>query len=212
MPVRQMLKTLAPEMPFGSRMLFANLWLFEGLVKKKLAASPRTDALIRTTTAPTILEAGAGNSILPTKARSVMNLRLLPGDNIKEVIKQVEWTIDDPRVKIQPLDGHMIENSFVSDTNSPEFKTIERTIRQVFPGVLVAPGLCLAITDSRYYTPLTPNIFRFSPIRLQPDNLQRFIHGGDEKISIESYLQAVTFYMQLIRNSDSMEEMNGAST
>ena len=211
MPVRQMFGTLAPEMPFGMRIIFANLWLFEGLVEKKLAASPRTNALIRTTTAPTIFTSGVKENILPTTARSVVNFRLLQGESIGSVMEYVRRTIDDPRVKIRPSAGFSSEPSYISDTGSPGFRAIELTIRQVFPEVLVAPGLCIGATDSRHYAKLTKSIFRFSPLWLRPDDLQR-IHGIDERISIENYTKVVKFYTQLIRNSDSMEEMGGAST
>ncbi len=210
MPIRQMFGTLAPEMPFGMKMIFANLWLFEGLVEKKLAAAPRTNALIRTTTAPTIFTSGVKENILPTTARSVVNFRLLQGESIGSVMEHVRRTIDDPRVEIRPSGGFSSEPSYISGTGSSGFKAIERTIRQVFPEVLVAPGLCIGATDSRHYAKLTESIFRFSPLWLRPDDLQR-IHGIDERISIENYTKVVKFYMQLIRNSDSMEDMDGAS-
>jgi carboxypeptidase PM20D1 len=210
-PIKQMFETLAPEMPFGMRMIFANLWLFEGLINKKLASAPRTNALIRTTTAPTIFESGVKENILPTKARSVVNFRLLPGESIDSVMEHVRSTIDDPRVEIRPSGVFNSEPSFISDTGSPAFKIVERTIRQVFPQVLAAPGLCIGATDSRHYAKLTGSIFRFSPLWLHPDDLQR-IHGIDERISIENYTQVVMFYMQLIRNSNSMGMTEGAST
>jgi len=204
LPIRQMFGTLAPEMPFSMKTIFANLWLFEGLVEKKLAAAPRTNALIRTTTAPTIFTSGVKENILPTTARSVVNFRLLQGESIGSVMEHVRRTIDDPRVKIRPSGGFSSEPSYVSDTGSPGFRVIERTIRQVFPEVLVAPGLCIGATDSRHYAKLTESIFRFSPLWLRPDDLQR-IHGIDERISIENYTKVVKFYTQLIRNSGSMQ-------
>ena len=42
---------------------------------------------------------------------------------------------------------------------------LNRTIREIFPDVIVAPGLMVAATDSRHYAGVTDNIFRFSPVR-----------------------------------------------
>jgi carboxypeptidase PM20D1 len=81
-PVLKMLETLSPEMPFGMRVVFANLWLFEGLMKKKLTTAPRTNALVRSSIAPTIFHSGVKENILATKARAVVNCRILPGDTI----------------------------------------------------------------------------------------------------------------------------------
>lgn len=69
-PVRKMFESLAPEMPFGTRMIFSNLWLFEGLVKWKLALNPGTNALIRTTTVqPYFMAASRKTSWPPGRGR-----------------------------------------------------------------------------------------------------------------------------------------------
>lgn len=56
-------------------------------------------------------------------------------------------------------------------------------------------------TDTRHYTHLTSNIYRFSPTYNYPEDLPRF-HGHNERISIKNYEQAVNFYYHLIRNAD----------
>ncbi len=106
-------------------------------------------------------------------------------------------------MNIEPSKGFGGEPSLVSDTESPSFSALEHTIRQVFPKVIVAPGLVVGVTDSRHYADLTNSIYRFSPIWVRPEDLDR-IHGTNERISIEEYEQAVRFYVQLIRNSGSM--------
>jgi carboxypeptidase PM20D1 len=198
-PVRKMFETLSPEMPFGMRMVFSNLWLFEGLVKKKLTSVPRTNAIVRTTTAPTIFQAGVQENVLATKARAVINYRLLSGDTISKVLHRVRETIDDPRVRIVELEGLKNDPSDIADTGSRGYQSVEKAIRQIFPEALVAPGLVIAMTDSRHYSSMTGNIFHFTPIRLQSDDLKRF-HGIDERISPEDYREVVRFYAQLIRN------------
>lgn len=198
-PVKKMFETLSPEMPLGLRLVFANLWLFESLVKKELASMPRSNALIRTTVAPTIFQAGVKENVLAAKARAIVNYRILPGDTIDTVLMAVKDTINDSRVKVTLIEGMQSNPSGMADTESRGYKTIAATIHQVFPGTLVAPGLVLAITDSRHYASITDNILHFSPIRLRPDDLPR-IHGMDERISVEDYVAGVNFYGQLIRN------------
>ncbi|PKN51855.1 MAG: hypothetical protein CVU55_10440 [Deltaproteobacteria bacterium HGW-Deltaproteobacteria-13] len=203
-PVRKMFETLSPEMPFGLKAVFANLWLFDGLVKKKLASAPRSNALVRTTIAPTIFQAGVQENVLATKARAVINYRLLPGETINKVLLSVRKTINDPRVKIAALEGIKSDPSPIADTGSKGYKAVEQAIRQVFPEVLVAPGLVIAATDSRHYSAMTRNILHFSPVRLRSDDLQR-IHGKDERISTEGYKDVVRFYVQFIRNEGTIQ-------
>lgn len=196
-PVRKMFESLAPEMPFGMRMVFSNLWLFEGIVKQTLAAAPRTNALVRTTTAPTIFHAGIKENVLATQARAVVNFRLLPGDSIDQVLRTIRDVVHDSRVNIAVVERLKSEPSSIADTESAGYKSVEQAIYKVFPDVIVVPGLVIAATDSRHYSALTTNILHFSPIRLQSDDLRR-IHGKDERISMEDYENVVRFYIQLL--------------
>ncbi len=198
-PTRRMLEFLGPEMAWPQRLALANLWLFDPLVRKQLAASTLTNAIIRTTLAPTLFNAGMTEYSLPTQARAVVNLRIVPGDTIAGVTEHVRQTIDDPRVKIAALPIR-VEPSAVSDIEAASFSVIHRTIRQAIPEVLVAPALLVAGTDSRHYAPLTKNIYRFLPITLRPDDARRY-HGINERISLQDYERCVRFYTQLIRNS-----------
>jgi carboxypeptidase PM20D1 len=77
---------------------------------------------------------------------------------------------------------------------------LNRTIREVFPDVIVAPGLMVGATDSRHYMEITDKIFRFSPVRANSDDLKRF-HGTNERISVEGYADMIRFYRRLIENS-----------
>jgi carboxypeptidase PM20D1 len=198
---RQLFEYVGPEMSFPMKSVFANLWLFGPLVKRQLTASPTTNATIRTTTAATMFEGSIKENVLPIKARAVVNFRILPGDSIGSVIEHVRQTINDPRVKIRLLAGFGSEPSVESDVNAPSFQMLQRTIRQVFPDVVVAPNLVLGATDSRHYAGLSRNLYRFLPIWISAVDLRR-AHGTDERISVENYAQIVSFYRQLILNSD----------
>ena len=196
---REMLDFLGPEMSWSNRLALANLWLFEPLVRRQLARSPLTNAAIRTTVAPTIFQAGVAENVLPGDASAVVNLRLFTGDSIASAIARVGRIVDDARVDITALPVQ-VEPSAASNAGSAAFRVIQRTIRQTAPSVLVAPGLLVAATDSRHYAALTPNIFRFLPITIRPEDTKRY-HGIDERISFEDYERCVRFYAQLIRNA-----------
>ena len=77
---------------------------------------------------------------------------------------------------------------------------IQRTITQVAPGTVVAPWLLVGGTDSRYYSGLTPNIYRAEVATIGPDDLKR-AHGTDERLPVTEYARAIAFFVQLIRNS-----------
>jgi carboxypeptidase PM20D1 len=198
-PTIKMLEYLGPEMAWKQKLVLANLWLFEPLVRSRFARSPLTNAAIRTTQAFTVFEAGTAENVLPVRARAIMNARILPGETITGVIEHARRVIGDSQVKITPLNIRS-DPSPVSDIESSAFRLLQRTIEEVAPEVLVAPSLLVAATDSRHYAGLTKNIFRFLPITLGSDDAKRY-HGIDERISISDYERCVRFYIQLLRNS-----------
>jgi carboxypeptidase PM20D1 len=192
-------EAVAPEMPFGMRLLFANRWLFGPLIERQLSANPSTDAAIRTTTAVTIVEGGTRDNVLPRRARAVVNFRILPGDTVAGVRQHVQEVVDDPAVTVTVLDTAG-EPSPVAPTDSGAWRSLERTIRQTFPDTVVAPYLVTGGTDARHFAALTPNVYRFTPTRLTLPDLTR-IHGTDERIAVSNYGELVRFYAQLVRNA-----------
>jgi carboxypeptidase PM20D1 len=197
--VAEMFDTLAPEMGGFNRVVLSNLWLFRPLLLREFEKSGPTEAMIRTTTALTIFNAGDKDNVLPGNAEATVNFRLIPGDTQASVTDHVRTTVNDSRVSIQPFPGNA-DPPPVTGTASPSFQALNRTIREIFPDVIVAPGLMLAGTDSRHYTGITDNIFRFSPVRANSDDLKRF-HGTNERLSIEGYADMIRFYQRLIENT-----------
>lgn len=194
-----MLDYLGPEFPFPQKLAIANRWLTAPVLERMLAAGTSTNALIRTTTAATVFHGGVGENVLPTRARAVINFRILPGETSRDVLEHVRRVVDDVRVECRQRGSHS-EPSRVTAVDSPEFAQLQRTIGETFPDVLVSPGLTVGATDSRHYESLTEHTFRFLPMRLEKDDLPR-IHGIDERISVENYCEMIRFFIQQIRNS-----------
>ena len=209
-PVSEMFDALAPEMPIFMRAVVANRWLLGPLLLSRIEERRATNALIRTTTtAATIIRGGVKANMVPCEARAVVDFRVLPGDSVAGVIAHVRATIDDPEIHVRRFGSEPSEPSPVSDVGSASFAVLHRTVRQVFPDAVVAPGLVIGRTDSRHYATLADNGFRFLPLRLGPLDLKR-IHGTDERVSLENYAEIVRFYVQVLRNG-ALDVRNQAS-
>ncbi|HSA56560.1 MAG TPA: M20/M25/M40 family metallo-hydrolase, partial [Gemmatimonadaceae bacterium] len=189
---------LAPEMPFLRRLLLANLWLFRPVVVGAMARDERAAATLRTTTAATMIRGSPKSNVLPARAEAVVNFRILPGDTPDAVVAHVQRVVDDTAVRVTPQ-GRGSLPSPVADYASAEFRRLENTISQLFPGVVTVPFLMIAATDTRHYEPLTRNVFRFNPFVVNPDMLSG-AHGTNERIRADDFARGVRFYAQLIRN------------
>ncbi|RZN29407.1 M20 family peptidase [Bradyrhizobium sp. Leo121] len=197
--VSEMFDTLAPEMNGVNRVILSNLWLFKPLLLREFEKTGPTEAMVRTTTALTIFNAGDKDNVLPGRAEATVNFRLLPGDTQASVTDHVSSTVGNDRISIKPFPGNT-DPPPVTGTASVSYRTLNRTIREIYPDVIVAPGLMIAATDSRHYAGIADNIFRFSPVRANSDDLKRF-HGTNERLSIEGYADMIRFYRRFIENS-----------
>ena len=196
----EMFDTLAPEMSGFSRVALSNLWLFGPLVQRQLEGAGSTNAMLRTTTALTIVNAGNKDNVLPGRAEATVNFRILPGDTREGVMLHVHGAVDAAvpadHLKLEALPGAK-EASKVAPTGSPQYRVLNQTIREVFPDALVAPGLMVAATDSIHYEPISDHIFKFSPVRANGEDLKRF-HGTNERLAVKNYADAIRFYHRLI--------------
>ena len=195
----EMFDTLAPEMTGASRLLLSNLWLFKPLVKRELEKSRRSNAFTRTTTALTVFHSGNKVNVVPAQAEAFVNFRMLPGDTQEEVIRHAHKAIANPAVNVERF-GFAAEASPISPTGSAAYRLMNATIREIFPGTVVAPGLMVAATDSRHMLAIADHVYRFSPVRVKESDLSRF-HGTDERISIENYAQMIAFYHRLVTSA-----------
>ncbi|NJB70086.1 carboxypeptidase PM20D1 [Saonia flava] len=187
-PVDYQLEYIGAELSFFKKMAFANPWLFKKPILKALNA--------HTTTAPTIIGGGVKNNVIPTVAEATINFRILPGESIESVKKHIEETISD-KIKVEPV-GFLTNPSPVSKIDSDAYKTLEKTIRSVFPEALVVPGLVGGGTDARYFYDISDDVYRFYPMRINADNMKGF-HGIDEKITKENYKEIIAFTYNLIK-------------
>ncbi|EAY27285.1 M20 family peptidase [Microscilla marina] len=197
----ELMDFLAPEMDLGFKLVFANRWLFSSVIKNIMAGEATSNAVLRTTIAPTMLQGSPKPNVMPANPSAVINLRLSPGETKKTLLAHFKKVIDNPKVKVKILNTEFNIPVPLSDVKAASFQKLQKTIHQLFPEALVAPALMVAGTDSKHYQTLSKNIYRFSPLYLENKEIDSF-HGTNERISKKSYQQLIRFYIQLIKNSD----------
>jgi len=146
------------------------------------------------------VHAGNKENVLPGRAEATVNFRILPGDTqagvLEHVHTQVAKAVPATQWQAETLPGAK-EASKVAPTDSAQYRQLQRTVREVFPDALVAPGLMVAATDSIHYETISDHIFKFSPIRAKSEDLPRF-HGTNERLAVKDYADAIRFYHRLI--------------
>lgn len=189
--------TVGPHFGIGQRLAFANLWLMHPLVATQLAKAPATNAMVRTTTAATIFQAGTKDNVLPSQSRAVVNFRIIQGDSVAGVVDRVRRVVDDERIEVRLAGRFSAEPSAVSSTESPAYQLVARSVRSVAPEAIVAPYLVVVVSDARYYAGISESVFRFLPVTLGQRDLAR-MHGTDERLAIGDYERAIRIYREIM--------------
>ncbi len=195
------LETVADDMPFASRVVMKNLWLFKPLVMRAFADDRQAQAGMRTTTAATMIEGGIKANVLPIDATAKVNFRILPGETVQTVRDRVNAVINDARVEVS-IDGsgqRGMNPSPVSPTEGYGWKKLTSAIRDTAAPerVVIASRLLTAATDTRHYRRLTPNHYRFTYMVLEAGDLGS-IHGTNERISVATLSDTVRFFFRIM--------------
>ncbi len=196
-----MMDALAPHVGFALRIPLANRWLFEPALEAFTASDPASNPTVRTTTAVTIFEAGVADNVLASRARAVVNFRLLPGDSVADVEAHIRDVIDDPEIDVACF-GVCVEPSELAPIDDERFQLVRHSIVQVYPDAVVAPYLVIGGTDARWYQPIAKDAaaYRFLPLRMRPADRSR-MHGTDERIAVDDLVDAVRFYATFMKNA-----------
>ncbi|KAA5541831.1 M20/M25/M40 family metallo-hydrolase [Roseiconus nitratireducens] len=211
MPVRvteataTLFRFLAPEMPLLQRTVLGNRWLFDGLIGWQFSRQPSTEGVVRSTMNVTQLFTRNPPNVTPAWAKATVNVRLLPGDTAEDARDHLlaitkDQQLHDGSPAIECTIRQDIKGQLVSSDECEEFATLQKTIHEVFPDVIVAAGLTSVSTDSSWYYGVTDKIYRFIPMRVRSEDMAR-IHGVNERLAVDNLAEIVRFYELLLRNS-----------
>jgi acetylornithine deacetylase/succinyl-diaminopimelate desuccinylase-like protein len=158
--------------------------------------NPMWNSMLRDTIAPTELNAGVRVNVVPPQASANLNIRLLPGNSIQDVIAQMQKAVNDPQIKftVEPDAGPSAPSSSLT---SELYQTLEHLAPQQFPGAVVVPYLSPWYTDSSYLRVHNVQSYGLVPFPLTDADILR-MHGDDERIPIASFRTGVEFLYKAV--------------
>ena len=154
-------------------------------------ANPTWNAMLRDTVTPTMLQAGISHSVVPSEARGVINVRLLPGNMIDALLAKLQQMVNDPQVKleIEPGGGEAAPSSSLS---SDLYASITRVADKDFAPAPVLPYMSTVATDSIPLRMRDVQAYGLLPFPMTQDDLSR-MHGDNERIQLDNFRKGLEF-------------------
>ncbi len=197
--VEEMFSRMAPNMNFGMKIIFANMWMFKGLLKKLLPSiSAVAGAMLHTTLAFTTAKGSDGLNVLPQEAFVTGNMRFVPHQDTEESVALIAEVAKKYDIETEIIYS---DNACpVVDFNSKPFHMVEEVAAEVYPGVGICPYVMTGGTDAKFYRDLSDNCLRFAPLYINGQQYES-IHGLNENICQGALPMGVDFYKKMIEKS-----------
>ncbi|NLA40113.1 MAG: M20/M25/M40 family metallo-hydrolase [Smithella sp.] len=193
-----MFRGLAPTQKFPVSLLLRHLSFPPALTLagRALAADKFTNAVLRDTVSPNVIQGGYQINVIPEQATAELDCRLLPSTSAEEFHRWLVSRIADDRIAIEVVQTS--PPSGIAPLDSPFYRALQSSVQKHCPGAGVFPLLMAGATDGRYWRERGYPAYGFTPILLERADLGR-VHGIDERISAENLLFGIRIIRDIIR-------------
>jgi len=159
-------------------------------------ANPLWNSMMRDTVAPTMLQAGVRANVIPSEARAVLNIRLLPGDTVTALLGELTKLVNDPAVhfEVQADAGLAAPNSSLE---TEFYATVVKVSAQEFGGVPVLPFMSTGATDSAQLRLHSVQAYGLRPFPLTEEDDRR-VHGDEERLPLAAFAKGVDLMTRIV--------------
>jgi acetylornithine deacetylase/succinyl-diaminopimelate desuccinylase-like protein len=161
-------------------------------------SSPLWNSMLRDSIAPTMLQAGIRRNVIPSEARGVINIRLLPGNPLEALLSKLQQLVNDPQIRfeVEPGSGEAAPSTSLA---SDLYATITRAAARQFPGTAVVPFMSPGATDSWPLRMRNVQAYGVFPFPLADADSLR-MHADDERIPLESFHKGIDFLYAIVND------------
>jgi acetylornithine deacetylase/succinyl-diaminopimelate desuccinylase-like protein len=158
--------------------------------------NPNWNAMLRDTATPTMLQAGIRQNVVPSEARGVVNVRLLPGNQLDPLVTKLKQLVNDPAVRMEAEPGGG-EAAPSSSQTTDLYASIARVAGKKFPGAPVLPYMSTGFSDSWELRMRNVQAYGLVPFPMTDNDFAR-VHGDNERIPVDSFREGVDFLYAIV--------------
>lgn len=176
----------------------ANPELTQEIQQHFLETFPYHYSILRTSVVPTIIDAGFRRNVIPSEASAMLDIRMLPDEDVEGFYKSLAGVIDDPRVEIVP--EHIYRPAAPpSEIDNEMFQTLERVAVGMYPEATVLPIMQTGATDMSQVRAKGVQSYGIGPARtIDEINSGYGAHGDNERVAEDAFVSMVEYLWRVI--------------
>ena len=160
----------------------------------RLSQSSYYNALLRTTCVATRLSGGHADNALPQMARALVNCRMLPGSDPKEVEQTLVKVLGDDQIAVTPVG--QATPSDPSPLRPDVMIPVERITREMWD-VPTVPTMLTGATDGLYLRNAGIPTYGLSGLFEDIDDVRA--HGRDERVGVKQFYESREFLYRVVK-------------
>ena len=150
-------------------------------------------SVLRTSVVPTIINGGFRKNVIPSEASAVLDIRMLPDEDVDAFYDKLRAVIDNPNVEVVPEPIYRPEAP-PSPIDNEMFQTLEKVARRMYPDAIVLPSMSTGATDMAQMRAKGVASYGIGATRsVEEMNSGNGAHGDNERVSEDSVKQLVQF-------------------
>ena len=155
-------------------------------------------SVLRTSVVPTVMDAGFRKNVIPSEASAILDIRMLPDEDVDKFYEQLAAIIDDPRVEIVPERIYR-PAAPPSGIDNAMFESLERVANRMYPDAIVLPTMSTGATDMSQVRAMGVPAYGIGPIRsLEEINSGNGAHSDNERVSEDAMIDYLRFVWMTI--------------
>ena len=170
----------------------------DAIQKHFLETFPYHYSISRSSVAPTVIDAGFRRNVIPSEASAILDIRMLPDEDVEGFYKKLAAVIDDPRVEIVP--EHIYRPPAPpSEIDNAMFQALERVARRMYPDATVLPIMQTGATDMSQVRAKGMQAYGIGTARSMDEISSGFgAHGDNERTSEAAFVDLVRYLWNVV--------------
>lgn len=151
------------------------------------AFNPPDAAILRNTLSPTLFTGGLQVNVVPSEARALVDVRLLPGVDDSAVLQSLREVVNDPEVQLSYSQQGRRPASPASRIDTEAYRALETALRRVY-GIDSVPMMMPGATDMSFLRDKGMQCYGTGAATEVSDSTKGFALHGDQERIIEAEL------------------------